>query len=326
MARILLTSDWHVKKGIYTDICINFLDFLHKYYKENDIDYLFIPGDIFDKSSSIKNEAFIPLYKKLYEMKTDGINFLFLLGNHDIINVDNDSIIETFSPIGKVIKQEEIIKLFNREFTFLPYTKKEEQIPKSGDILITHLPIADFSFDNAYHATEKNAFKKMLFEEFNFVFSGHFHRHQSYKNIVYIGSPYQMNRGEREQEKGFIVFDTETESWEFIKYEEAPVYIEITDNDFKNIKNIDFNNKFVSIRTSTKINEFPKLRYILYEMGALDIQPILETIMQETIITNEVEVNKSIEDIMKEYIINLKVEGIDNNKILKIFEKMLKMV
>lgn len=329
--KILITADLHITKGIKTDVGFNFLDYIHSYYLENNLNYLFVLGDIFEKASNIKNESFIPLFKKLLDMKKDGINFIFLLGNHDIINVDNDSIVETFEPIGKVIKKYEEIHFPNEDnaFGFLPYTKKEEDITnirKDLRYLFTHIPIADFTFDNAYHATEKHAFKKALFEDFQFVFTGHFHRHQSYKNIVYPGSPFQHNRGERGQEKGFIIFDTKIESYEFIKYDKAPTYLQISIEDIPNLNNFDFNNKYVTVKIDKRIKDFAKLKYILYERGALDIQPIFETVEEEVEINEEIEVNHNIEDIAKEFVLGAKNEKINNEKLSKIFEKVLKEV
>ena len=63
--KYLLTGDWHLKKGIRTQIILDFLDYLFDYYKNNHIDKFVILGDVFDKSVNIKNEAFIPLHKKL---------------------------------------------------------------------------------------------------------------------------------------------------------------------------------------------------------------------------------------------------------------------
>jgi DNA repair exonuclease SbcCD nuclease subunit len=219
---------------------------------------------------------------------------------------------------------EDLKKDENGMFKFLPYTKNEELIPKEGEILFTHIPIADFSFDNAYHATEKHAFKKDLFSSFSLVFTGHFHRHQSQKNIVYVGSPVQMNFGEEGQKKGFVVFDTGNLSWEFIHYQEAPTYKTI---DIRNFTNFNPRNKFVGVRIDEKIENLVKLKKILYEKGALDIKPFFER--KEDVEIEEMKgshENRTIPEIIVEYIKNVKQEGIDTNKLLNIFDTVLKEV
>jgi len=323
--KILLTADLHLKKGIRTDVGLNYLDYLEKYYIKHDLKYLIFLGDILDKSSSIKNEMFIPLSLKLYDMKEKGINMIFLLGNHDIFNVDNDSIVETFAPFGQVIKETTVLNILGEEVIFLPYTKKVEDIEELDSLtLFTHLSIADFSFDNNYHATEKIAFPKKMFERFDKVITGHFHRHQEYKNITYIGSPFQMNRGEIDQLKGFMVMEMDTLETEFIVYNEAPTYINISMENIKNLDTMDLTNKIAVINVDRKIEDFAKLRYILLEKGVVDILPVFEVVEDDLTLVEDVKLNNNLEDIVKEYIIEQNKEFEED--ILFAFNKVLEEV
>ena len=325
--KAILTGDMHVQKTlVHTDVIINYLDHLKNYYHENEIDYLFIIGDVFEKSTNIKNDAFIPLFLKFLELKDSGVKMIFILGNHDIINVNNDSIVETFSSFGRVVKTSEEIEFDDGEskFYFLSYTKNEDLIPAQGEYLITHLSIADFDFDNAYHATEKHAFKRAIFENWKQVFTGHFHGHQSKGNICYVGSPVQTNRGEMGQTKGFVVLDTEIEKWEFIEYPDAPTFIEVTADDLMNLKEADYSNNYVVLKVGHKIKEYAKLRYILYEKGALEIIPIFpEAEENVAVIDQDVEDNKNIEETTVSIIEELDDEELDKELLLKILKKAM---
>jgi len=328
--KILLTGDFHVKKGIFTEIILNYLDHIFHYCLDNKIKEVFILGDVFDKSSNIKNEAFVPLFMKFYEMKMEGLHLTFILGNHDIYTAQNDSIVETFSPIGTVIKEpcltldpETYLGDDWDDYVFLPYTKKESDIPQEGRYLFTHVPIADFSFDNAYHATEKYAFKKALFENYQLVFTGHFHRHQHQKNIVYVGSPVQLSFAEEGTDKGFVVFDEELENWEFIKYEGAPEFIRINIRDFNSI---DVKNKFVSVKIDTKIENYVKLKRILFERGALDVVPVFESNNEANEEIKDISETSSIKDMVREYLTGFEKDGIDKEKLLKIYENVVGLV
>jgi DNA repair exonuclease SbcCD nuclease subunit len=320
--KILITSDLHIEEGIYTDICINYLDFIMDYCKKNKITHIIIAGDIFEKSTKIKNESFLPLFFKFMELKNSGFVLYFILGNHDIFNVDNDSLIEAFSPFGNVIKKFEEIEIDDRIFSFLPYTKREEDIPSSGDILITHLSIADFTFDNKYHVNEKAGFPIEKFDGFNIVFTGHFHRPQNKKSIVYMGSPYQLNFGEIGQEKGFVVFDCKTGDWNRINYTGSPVYIKIKANDF-NI--VDVKNAFVQVEIEEKIDNYVQLKHLLYERGALEVTPFFVDVSSDiSIKETDLNLNSGVVDMMKEYINNLsKIDDIENEKLIELFEKVL---
>jgi len=308
---------------IFLKVALDYLDYLETYCVENKIEYLFFLGDVFEKSIRIRHDHFVPLYLKLNHMKQIGLKIYMILGNHDIYSTENDSIVETFSSIvTKVIKDTEILELDGRKFTFLSYTKDEKKIPTSGDILLTHLAIADFEFDNAYHANETISIKRNVFKNFKQVFSGHFHKRQHIDNVWYVGSPYQLNIGEKGQAKGFGVFDTTTDSYEFIHYKNAPEFMVIKIEDFNKV---DVKNKFVYVEIESKIDSFIKLKYILYERGALGVTPIFKPPKEDVEIGN-VKIDKglsSIKDISMEYLKNVKIEGIDNQKLIKMFQKIV---
>ena len=321
--KVLITSDWHIQSGIYTDIGIDYIDYLSEYCNAHGITELIIAGDIFEKSSKINNDAFIPLFFKFMELKESGLNITIVLGNHDIYSVDNDSLVETFAVFGKVIKNFEQVKIGGRVIDFIPYTKDVDLIPESGDVLITHLSIADFSFDNKFHVSEKAGMSRKVFEGYNKVFTGHFHRPQTKGNIIYMGSPYQMNFGEIGQRKGFVVYDLEYDDWERVWYEQAPVYKKITVDNFQN-ENV--TNCFVQVEIKEKMDNYVQLKHILYEKGALVVSPKFLEADEEITVNEEtkLDMNSSVPVMVKEYILNsIEASGIDNKKLVTIFDKVL---
>lgn len=332
MNKILLTGDLHISKGIFVDIGLDYLEHLTDFCKEHDdkIEIVFL-GDIFEKSARIYNEAFVPVFKKLHEMSKT-INMSFIVGNHDIYSANmEDSIVHTFSASGRVIKD----WYSKHGLDFLSYTKDEEKLLhfiNSNEVkkyLFTHLSIADFKFDNNYHVNEKIAFKPDLFSDYMNVFSGHFHNHQSKHNIVYVGSPYQITFSEEGQKKGFVLLDYENSyQWKFVEYNNAPEHLTISVEDIKKLDEIDFKNKFIKVKINKKVDEFVKLKYILYERGALTVTPDFYT--DEINIENQetsVDMSSSVESIVREHINSIKADGIGNKKLLDIFDnKILKKV
>lgn len=325
--KLLLTGDLHNKSGLNSQLILDYLDYLQEYYIKHNIDYIIVMGDIFNKNSNIKTDIFVPFFLKFWEMKQSGINFIFIVGNHDIYNKDYDTLIDTFTPLGKVIKEYEEIEIGEKVCGFLPYVMKEDQLPENSNAqwLFTHLSIANFSFDNAYHATEKHAFREEIFEDYNLVFTGHFHRHQYRKNIIYVGSPIQLYRGEINQEKGFIVFDTDTENWEFVEYEDAPKYIEIYSKDIEQLRNFNIKGNFIVVYIDEKIQDFAKLRYILYEIGAVDVIPIFLKEENNAITEAQIQESHDIEQITREFIQQTD-EDLNIDILLEIFDEIVKEV
>lgn len=324
--KAIITADLHVEEGIKTEIAINFLNYLQNYCNNNEIKTIIFAGDVLEKSSKISNEAFVPLFFKMMELKESGLQLYFLLGNHDIYNVNNDSLIDTFAVFGKVIKDYETIEIEDKKVDFLPYTKKLPNLISNSDVLITHLPIAEFSFDNKYHANEKHGFKPSLFEDYSFVFSGHFHRPQEKYNITYVGSPYQLGFEESGQNKSFIelVYYDNDIFYTRVEYNEAPEYIKIKVKEFNNV---DVKNKFVGVIIDEKVDNFVQLKHVLYENGALNVVPFFAKEKNE--IDNaesEININESITEMIKEYIESISLKGIDNQKLLNCFDQILEKV
>jgi DNA repair exonuclease SbcCD nuclease subunit len=58
-----------------------------------------------------------------------------------------------------------------------------------------------------------------------FIFSGHFHKRQTNKNIIYIGNTFPTNFGDAgDAERGCAVFDVETEDVWFHNWDDAPLF------------------------------------------------------------------------------------------------------
>lgn len=325
MAKMIITSDFHLEAGIYVSICIDYIDYLVNFAKQNNIKNIVIAGDIFEKSSKIKNEAFLPLFRKFQEIKlTTDINIVIVLGNHDVFNERNESIVEAFSPFSKVVKDFETIEIDGVNVDMLAYTKDTSKIPKQSDskYLITHLGIISFSFDNGYESTDKDFFSPELFSNYDLVFSGHLHRFQYKKNIVFQGSPYQTSTEEEGQEKGFVVLDTD-KGWEFCQYKNAPEYLTVSAEQL--IDGIDLHNKFVYVKITEKVDNFVQLKHILYEKGAIDVNPVFVKedddfdVLKEDI---DFKVNDNIEKLLEEHIKTINIEGIDNVRLLKILQRV----
>lgn len=325
MSKFIITGDLHVQPGILVDVVLEYLERLEEYYFKNSIEYIFFAGDMFEKSSKIRYEAFVPFFMKLLDMKSKGIKMIFILGNHDIYSVDNASIVQTFSAFGKVVKDYEVMDICGVDFHFLSYTKDRNMIPEKGSYLITHLDILDFKYDNDFKVQDAMAFSHDDFINFKQVFSGHYHTYQHKKNIVFQGSPFQLNFSDCGSKKGFVVLDTDSNEWKFIKYSGAPEYIKIKVEDFNDV---DVKNKFVGVEISSKIENLVKLKHILFERGAIDVIPMFQK-EEGSDFTRDVAIdfNGSIKNIVKEFLEkNVKIEGVDNNKLLKSFDKVLEEV
>lgn len=276
--KIALFGDLHIfnhfGKTQFEDIAQSFLIYLFNYCKKNQINQVRFLGDWFH----IKNKLYVPPFIKsidiLRDMKKSGIELTFLIGNHDApqMGTTDHSIMYAFREYGKVVPLYDWEDIDGVRLHYLSYV---EELPRfeyaENNILLAHLDIKNFAMDNNFICSE--GFSEESFEKFKFVFSGHFHRHQIRNNIVYVGSPYQTRFSERFDKKGFIILDTQAQSWQFQFYQDAPVFKEVSPDSFDPK---DVRGNFVRVRTHKKNANLDEIKTKLLALGAESIDFIFE--------------------------------------------------
>ena len=321
-------SDLHfnAKNNIRIIEGLNFLDYLQTYCAEHNIPNIIFGGDIFDTANSIKNQAFVPVFMKLFELSKQFHLYVFP-GNHDIMSADNDCLAETFCAFSTFIKKSQTIEIDGVPCDFLAYTEDVSDIPNEGRILFGHLEVEGYYF-NAKKKVDSHIFTEDLFENYELVVSGHLHKKQEGKNLLFVGSPYETRKDEMGKENYFCVVYAEPNrpaTYELIRYEDAPKYMEINAEQFN--KDLDFSNKMITIKISKKVENFVKLRDIMYAKGCISVEP--EFIKENTPVDVGIHTISSTESVsvgMTKYLHETKAEGIDNKKLLKYFEKVLKSI
>lgn len=277
--KILFFADLHIfnhfSMTIFEDIAQKFLYDLLSYCKKNEIKRMVFLGDWFHLKNKIQVPSFIKSIDILKFFKKEGIEITFLIGNHDSPQADtNDfSILHSFTEFGTVIPLYDWEDIDGVRFHYLSYTKELPafEMGTGSNILCAHLDVNNFMMEGNYVCT--NGFEENQFSQFDYVISGHFHKHQVRGNIIFVGNPYQTRFSERYDDKGFIVFDTQDHGWKFIIYNEAPVFKEI-DSEATDEKMIKGN--FVRVRVSKDSDDLTEIKNRLLSMGAQDVDFVFE--------------------------------------------------
>jgi len=278
--KIILFSDLHIynhfSKTIFEDIAQRFLIHIFNYCKEHSILKVIFLGDWFHLKNKINVPAYIKSFDLLEQFKLSGVEFIFIIGNHDmpIADTTDFSIIHSFKEYGKVITLYDWIDIEDIRFHCLSYTK---QLPKfeyteNKNILCSHLDINNFLMEG--NMICNNGFNIKEFGNFDLVFSGHFHNHQIINNIIYTGSPYQVRFSERFDKKGFIVLDTDTLKWTFEIYNDAPVFKEIIN--FESVDSSEIKGNFIRIKTHKDNKNLSKIKEEFISAGAESVDFIFE--------------------------------------------------
>jgi len=288
-------------------------------------DILILEGDVFHSRESInvrvQNEAF-DIFKILSNKFKRGI--YIIIGNHDVYYKDKNEVhsLKSLSHLSKnihVFEKPEILKINKvHNFLMLPWVENKSDISKIisdysnlCEYVICHADIKGVKF-NKWTKVEHGVDLDSL-SSYKRVYSGHIHHRQTVKNVLYTGAPYQMDRGDRENVKGFYVLDVESKNIveTFIENTKSPTYIkmdiyEVLEMDKKTIKE-KFFNKFVDITISLNfINKFPIPRFLelLSDSGYRKIEFFTYAEESTDQITHEfnVEDEFNIIDIFKKYV------------------------
>lgn len=324
---IIFFSDLHIDKTQIRLIeCINFLDYIKRYCKENSITNIVVGGDVFHTSNSIRNQAFVPIFTKFLEMKDAGLKMYFIVGNHDSMNADNDCLIKTFSSFGTFIQKSATINIDGYDYDFLSYTEDPKELPNKSRVLFTHLGVKGFMFSGNM-VDDKSLFEKESFDQYNLVVSGHLHVKQEKYNLCFVGSPYQTRRDEINKISYFAVINED--KYKLVSYTEAPEYMIVNSDDIekKGLTNFNFKNKLITVRLTKKVENFIKLRDIMYKLGAIEVVP--EFVKDETAVKvsgNDIDINEGVVKSSVRFLGTVKAENIDNDKLLKYFKEVLKRV
>jgi DNA repair exonuclease SbcCD nuclease subunit len=241
-----------VQREFYEDVFFPFL-------VEHEIDTIVHLGDFFDNRTSINfsvlrhaNNTFItPIVE-------NGMKLHLLMGNHDSHYNSSGELVNTkllFGNIPNIVVYDEMKEVLfdGMKFLMVPWIFPDQMKEAIETIRLFPADVCCGHFEMLGVPQEGNNISKSgietgIFSHFSNVFSGHYHKPSEY----YVGSPYQTKWSEVEDNKRFIVFDTDTGE-AVSHYNPNRVFYELEyPNDVDNIDLSEYNNKIVRIRVKSK--------------------------------------------------------------------------
>ena len=235
MSKIVILTDTHF--GARSDSLI-FNEFFYDFYENQFFPYVknhpeittFLHmGDCLDRRKYI-NYKIAKDFRERFIRGLDELNIPchFIVGNHDIyykntleVNCYNEL---TLPERSNVYSEPTIVTIGNYDMAFIPWLTEENQsqfyslINEPGvQIAFGHLEVSGFEMHSGIMS--QTGISKTIFNKFDMVMSGHFHKRSTDGHIYYLGCPYEMTWADCNDPKGFHVFDTETRTLEFIPNE-----------------------------------------------------------------------------------------------------------
>ena len=248
---------------------------------DEDRDVLFLEGDIFHSRESINvriHDEALTIFKKLSEKFKRGI--YIIIGNHDVYYKDRNVVhsLKAISHIADnihVFENPEILTINGtHNFLMLPWV---EDVNRINQIITDHKDLCDYIVCHAdIKGLRFNKWTKVehgievdTLASYKRVYAGHIHHRQEFKNVLYTGTPYQMDRGDRDNIKGHyeLTLTSDSITEKFIQNTQSPVYkkfdiYELLEMPVEEVIS-SLNNAFVDVMISVNfVNKFPVTRFI----------------------------------------------------------------
>ena len=336
--KIAIITDQHLdgRKG-----SLAFWNYWQKFYDEiffptlerEGITTVFDLGDTFDNRKSMDYNTFARI-KANYFDRLEGYDVHMILGNHTTYYKNTNKInspelllqhLENFHLYTSVKE----LKIGGKKFLMLPWINagnSEESMKaieeSDASIVCGHLEMNGFEVTPGM-TYDHGGLEISVFKVYDRVWSGHFHHRSKRGNVQYLGNPYQMFWNDYKDQRGFHIYDTETDKLRFIKNPFEifqKVYYNDVENDYSNVSTDSFKDSFVKVIVEEKrdYTQFENFVEKIYREGAYDVK-IVETLV-DTEAVDDVDLNiKDTLTLLGEYIdeIELSVDKTDLKKLMQ---------
>ena len=202
-------------------------------------------GDVYHDRKSIDidvNNLCIDIFEQLAQI----IPVYIINGNHDLSkktnkgnsslrslgNIDNVTVIKEPTMLQFVEGRKNIAKV-----AAIPYlgdcndeNKELVKFDKRADYAFMHTDISKMKFDNGMTIVGAVDAEKFAGK----VISGHIHKRQETDKVIYVGSPYQMSRGDIDNQKGIYKLVLSTGEMIFTPNDYSPIFQKIDITKFLN--------------------------------------------------------------------------------------------
>lgn len=235
----------HQNSTLWHNIALEWADWFIAELQEKQINKIIFTGDFFHSRSEISVSTIQTAANFLDKFRD--FTIYMIPGNHDCYykdkaNVHSLSILRGYSNII-VFDAVSTCDIGNHKATFCPWGF-DSSVVENSDVIFGHFEIETFKM-NAHKLCEVGVKPRDLLKKSPLIFSGHFHLNEERKyeegKIIYVGTPFQLDFGERDCRKGYYVLEfSKNIEYKFYENNKSPVHKKLllseiaSDNDIIN--------------------------------------------------------------------------------------------
>lgn len=323
--KVALINDLHFDIANFSQPhCLNQTKFYEKVFfpelgSSQKLDTLIIGGDLFDHRKHVTTAALKYWKEHFFDILHErNIKTYVFDGNHDVFlrnSNDISSVKELLYGYSNVIYISKPSVISNTQIGCVPWINNSnyEQTLKwlqttHAKIIYGHFELKGFEMYKGYE--NEHGMDASIFSRFHRVWSGHFHQPSTKSNISYLSAPCQYTWGDSGCDRGFNIYDIETDTLEYIKnpYE---LFIKYTYDETKDVDYSVFTEKYVKIFVNGQKDQVKFDKFIEgvnlsnpYQVSIID-QYIVEDISEEEVNVQNCTVKELIEKYSEGFTFNL---------------------
>lgn len=221
--------------GIHNQDCTDFITWFIEQCLLYEVDHIAFLGDWFEERDSINTRTTTYALDCAKRLNDIGIPVYFIVGNHDLYYRDNRDVYASYiySTLSNfiIIDQPIVVEETHTPTLYAPFLFEEEygSLSKYFDIPIWmgHFEFKGFVLTGETYKKESGP-DPNKFSAPDHIFSGHFHKRQSAKNVSYIGNAFPMDFGDiNDNDRGMAIFDYESNDIQYINWAACPKYMKV---------------------------------------------------------------------------------------------------
>ena len=195
----------------HNDDCLNFIKWFTQKAKEEGCETAFFLGDWHNNRASINIVTLNYSLRALEHLNDNFDRVYFIPGNHDLYYRDKRDVqsVEWAKHLPNVIICNDW--LHSGDVIVAPWLVGEDykRIPKlSAKYMFGHFELPTFYMNAMVQMPDHGDVKREDFTGIEHVFTGHFHKRQTQKNITYIGNCFPHNYADNhDDERGMMVLE-----------------------------------------------------------------------------------------------------------------------
>lgn len=217
-------SDQHLQD------CLDYIDWLCGLAISQEATHIAFLGDWMENRNAINVRTLKYSQEAARRLNALDLPIFFIVGNHDLYHRSNRNVFSTdpFNDLKNFQVISEPVELTPELFAS-PFLFKDEYPLLAEQINAHKYVLGHFEFRNfvvtGHDRTLDHGPDASLFTGPKYLLSGHFHKRQVSKNIVYIGNTFPTSFGDAwDSERGAAFLNTASEELCFFNYDNAPLF------------------------------------------------------------------------------------------------------